>query len=73
MLGGRVQGFLQKMKGDYWRYLAEFKGGAERKEAAEETLLAYKSAEQTARLNSRRRTRFVSVWRSTFPSFTMKS
>ena len=59
MLGGRVKVFY-KMKGDYWRYLAEFKGGAERKEAAEETLLAYKSAEQTARLNSRRRTRFVS-------------
>lgn len=30
----------------YWcRYLAEFKTGAERKEAAESTLLAYKSAQ----------------------------
>lgn len=27
------------------RYLAEFKTGAERKEAAESTLLAYKSAQ----------------------------
>ena len=35
------------MKGDYWRYLAEFKGGTERK-AAEQTLLAYKAAEATA-------------------------
>lgn len=28
-----------------YRYLAEFKTGAERKEAAESTLLAYKSAQ----------------------------
>jgi 14-3-3 protein epsilon len=45
---GESKVFYKKMKGDYWRYLAEFKGGAERKEAAEETLLAYKSAEATA-------------------------
>ncbi|XP_060185843.1 14-3-3-like protein E [Lycium barbarum] len=32
------------MKGDYRRYLAEFKIGAERKEATENTLLAYNSA-----------------------------
>ena len=38
--------FYLKMKGDYHRYLAEFKTGAERKEAAESTLLAYKSAQQ---------------------------
>jgi 14-3-3 protein epsilon len=37
---GESKVFYKKMKGDYWRYLAEFKGGAERKEAAEETLLA---------------------------------
>ncbi|CAN6478804.1 unnamed protein product [Victoria cruziana] len=36
------------MKGDYHRYLAEFKTGAERKEAAESTLLAYKSAQDIA-------------------------
>ncbi|XP_018630278.1 14-3-3 protein 4-like isoform X1 [Nicotiana tabacum] len=40
--------FYLKMKGDYHRYLAEFKTGAERKEAAENTLLAYKSAQDIA-------------------------
>lgn len=37
--------FYLKMKGDYHRYLAEFKTGAERKEAAENTLSSYKSAQ----------------------------
>ncbi|MCL7037933.1 hypothetical protein MKW94_023545 [Papaver nudicaule] len=36
------------MKGDYHRYLAEFKSGSDRKEAAESTLLAYKSAQDIA-------------------------
>ncbi|KAM7267236.1 hypothetical protein ACFE04_009402 [Oxalis oulophora] len=40
--------FYLKMKGDYFRYLAEFKTGSERKEAAENTLLAYKSAQDIA-------------------------
>ncbi|RWV82080.1 hypothetical protein BHE74_00051436 [Ensete ventricosum] len=40
--------FYLKMKGDYHRYLAEFKTGAERKEAAESTLVAYKSAQVCA-------------------------
>ncbi|KAK4410205.1 14-3-3 protein 4 [Sesamum angolense] len=40
--------FYLKMKGDYHRYLAEFRTGAERKEAAESTLLAYKSAQDIA-------------------------
>ncbi|GMI83167.1 general regulatory factor 2, 14-3-3 PROTEIN G-BOX FACTOR14 OMEGA [Hibiscus trionum] len=40
--------FYLKMKGDYHRYLAEFKSGAERKEAAECTLNAYKSAHDIA-------------------------
>lgn len=40
--------FYLKMKGDYHRYLAEFKTGSERKEAAENTLSAYKSAQDIA-------------------------
>lgn len=37
--------FYYKMKGDYHRYLAEFKTGDERKEAAESTLSSYKAAQ----------------------------
>nr|GFA70483.1 14-3-3-like protein [Tanacetum cinerariifolium] len=37
--------FYLKMKGDYYRYLAEFKTGSERKQAAENTLSAYKAAQ----------------------------
>ncbi|CAK9176230.1 unnamed protein product [Ilex paraguariensis] len=40
--------FYLKMNGDYHRYLAEFKTGTERKEAAENTLSAYKSAQDIA-------------------------
>ncbi|KAK4371612.1 hypothetical protein RND71_011087 [Anisodus tanguticus] len=40
--------FYLKMKGDYYRYLAEFKTGSERKEAAENTLSAYKAAQDIA-------------------------
>jgi 14-3-3 protein epsilon len=42
---GESKVFYLKMKGDYHRYLAEFKTGLERKEAAEHTLLAYKAAQ----------------------------
>lgn len=42
---GESKVFYLKMKGDYHRYLAEFKTGLERKEAADLTLLAYKSAQ----------------------------
>ncbi|GAB4847229.1 14-3-3 protein 1 [Ancistrocladus abbreviatus] len=40
--------FYLKMKGDYYRYLAEFKVGDERKRAAEDTMLAYKAAQDIA-------------------------
>ncbi|XP_057470137.1 14-3-3 protein 10 [Actinidia eriantha] len=40
--------FYLKMKGDYHRYMAEFKVGDERKEAAEDTMNAYKAAQDIA-------------------------
>ncbi|PPS11599.1 hypothetical protein GOBAR_AA09023 [Gossypium barbadense] len=40
--------FYLKMKGDYHRYLAEFKVGDERKAAAEDTMLSYKAAQDIA-------------------------
>ncbi|CAA2997930.1 14-3-3-like protein D [Olea europaea var. sylvestris] len=40
--------FYLKMKGDYYRYLAEFKVGDERKQAAEDTMVAYKAAQEIA-------------------------
>lgn len=40
---------LPTAQGDYHRYLAEFKTGTERKEAAEHTLLAYKAAQVRTR------------------------
>ncbi|KAG1347817.1 14-3-3-like protein GF14 iota [Cocos nucifera] len=40
--------FYYKMKGDYYRYLAEFKTDQERKEAAEQSLKGYQAATNTA-------------------------
>jgi len=40
--------FYLKMKGDYYRYLAEFKVGDERKAAADQTMEAYKKAQDIA-------------------------
>lgn len=45
---GESKVFYYKMKGDYHRYLAEFSTGNERKEAAENSLVAYKSASDIA-------------------------
>jgi len=45
---GESKVFYFKMKGDYHRYLAEFSTGNSRKEAAENSLLAYKSASDIA-------------------------
>lgn len=40
--------FYYKMKGDYYRYLAEFKSGNERKEASDQSMKAYQAASNTA-------------------------
>ncbi|KAH7651800.1 14-3-3 protein [Dioscorea alata] len=40
--------FIGCRKGDYYRYLAEFKSGAERKEVADQSLKAYETASSTA-------------------------
>ncbi|KAK4747486.1 hypothetical protein SAY87_014072 [Trapa incisa] len=40
--------FFYKMKGDYYRYLAEFKASDERKETADQSLKAYEAATTTA-------------------------
>lgn len=40
--------FYYKMKGDYHRYLAEFATGAQRKDAADNSLQAYQAASQIA-------------------------
>lgn len=45
---GESKVFYHKMKGDYFRYLAEFATGTDRKEAAENSLIAYKSATDVA-------------------------
>jgi 14-3-3 protein epsilon len=45
---GESKVFYHKMKGDYNRYLAEFATGNERKDAAENALLAYKTASDIA-------------------------
>jgi len=45
---GESKVFYCKMKGDYYRYLAEFATGDARKEAADQSLGAYKSASDIA-------------------------
>jgi len=45
---GESKVFYNKMKGDYHRYLAEFAAGNGRKEAAENSLIAYKAASDIA-------------------------
>lgn len=45
---GESKVFFLKMKGDYHRYLAEFKSSPARKEEAEQTYLAYKAAQDIA-------------------------
>nr|CAD7394096.1 unnamed protein product [Timema cristinae] len=45
---GESKVFYYKMKGDYHRYLAEFATGNDKKEAAENSLVAYKAASDIA-------------------------
>ena len=45
---GESKVFYYKMKGDYYRYLAEFATATDRKEAAENSLVAYKAATDIA-------------------------
>jgi len=45
---GESKVFYYKMKGDYQRYMAEFATGNDRKEAAENSLVAYKAASDIA-------------------------
>lgn len=45
---GESKVFYYKMKGDYHRYLAEFATGTDRKDAAENSLIAYKAASDIA-------------------------
>ncbi|XP_069136041.1 14-3-3 protein epsilon-like isoform X3 [Argopecten irradians] len=47
-IAGESKVFYYKMQGDYNRYLAEFSTGEDRKEASEQSLLAYKSATEEA-------------------------
>ncbi|WOK93844.1 14-3-3-like protein D [Canna indica] len=45
---GESSVFFYKMKGDYYRYLAEFMAGNEKKEVADKSLKAYEAATSTA-------------------------
>ncbi|XP_039034665.1 14-3-3-like protein GF14 iota [Hibiscus syriacus] len=45
---GEATVFYHKMKGDYYRYVAEFKTDKERKEAAEQSLKGYEAASAAA-------------------------
>lgn len=45
---GESSVFYYKMKGDYYRYLAEFKTGNDRKEVADQSLKAYQTASTKA-------------------------
>lgn len=47
-IGGESKVFYYKMKGDYYRYLAEFATGNDRKTSAENSLVAYKAASDNA-------------------------
>merc|ERR1719450_661949 len=46
--GGESKVFYQKMKADYFRYLAEFRDGDDKKKAAESARVAYQDATDVA-------------------------
>merc|ERR1712066_1098413 len=46
---GESKVFYQKMKADYYRYIAEFKDGAAKTQAAESARMAYAEAEEVAK------------------------
>merc|ERR1711862_46022 len=46
--GGESKVFYQKMKADYYRYIAEYKDGDDKKGAAESARLAYEEAQKVA-------------------------
>merc|ERR1712232_783467 len=45
---GESKVFYQKMKADYYRYIAEFREGDDKKKAAENAKLAYQEAQAVA-------------------------
>merc|ERR1712100_779256 len=46
--GGESKVFYQKMKADYYRYIAEYKDGDQKKQAAESARQAYEAAQEVA-------------------------
>merc|ERR1712070_444486 len=46
--GGESKVFYQKMKADYYRYIAEYKDGDAKKDAAENARKAYEAAQEVA-------------------------
>merc|ERR1711865_933832 len=45
---GESKVFYQKMKADYWRYIAEFTSGDKKLEASSKAKLAYEEAQKVA-------------------------
>merc|ERR1712129_212869 len=65
--------FYLKMKGDYYRYLAEVAVGDTRAKVLEDSQKAYQRPSRLLSPRCSPRIPFASVWRSTSPSSTMRS